>query len=916
MAAEENILVQDKVLKAFQEMREDDFTKNILVQLFGAIGYFDVHFSGGVYEEGKDLIAVKEDPFGGFELAVCQSKRYKGNRNKTDRQMFDDSVYQLRQCFSRKIFYKDGREYLPRDVFFVTPYVLEVRLIQEQFEALIPGDKKVRVIDGGRLYSLINDYCPHVIKEFSGLDVRINHDQPEDLLNTELFSALNISNDIDYSSFYNDLNFFVGTIDSNVLLNSIVGFLDVDVPISGDDWKGVSEVLAKANSKAGFNLLTNGIDSIETNYQKSLKKYTSDANKRRIKTKNDLVGEFSGLVENITERLTSISSAMNKFESSNSDSAIDEGQGGEKIVNSLIALIKSSMNDVSASSLNQENITCVVEEIEEGLSSGDNVKFKKDFELVVELLEKIVKISSSINSLSESISPPPYRWIKFNACINEKWFSDEAVWYSNSIKTINSSSSSVSEVREFMDRVERLLYVLDLLISKNDVVAKGVCIKRRSNNNDRLNISAHSIFDSGENVAVYGEAGAGKTTTLQMYAKKYKDKAFDNELILYLPLNRVSIRYKEEPKNLRATDDDLNKLYTAILLYKGVIPSKSNIKEFENYLLSMSKVVFIFDALDEAVKEISWILKGISLLKAKFECLQIIVSTRDCVNYIDDIDFIGITLLPFTEDQLEKFIVGWIKDKNKSDILIEEVRSKKLFDVAKNPLLATIICSLYENEIDVPESEADVYRKKIHLLCGQYDRYKGITRVETPSDVLSDACRKIAFSLHSKNRREANLDEIKEFLTHESGGKYSKRLVNQIVDELINPCNIIQKDPDTGMYGFGHLRYQEYLASEELAKNRGLDIVPLLNNDWWRGVMYLYAFENQIDMLVEEAYKAFGYVYTCENTFRVMISARPKRERKALSEILDGFIKSDGFDGYSIDDYDGDIDLIDENYFM
>jgi hypothetical protein len=85
-----------------------------------------------------------------------------------------------------------------------------------------------------------------------------------------------------------------------------------------------------------------------------------------------------------------------------------------------------------------------------------------------------------------------------------------------------------------------------------------------------------------------------------------------------------------------------------------------------------------------------------------------------------------------------------------------------------------------------------------------------------------------------------------------------------------------------GQIGFGHLRYQEYLAAEEMNTNRGIDVCPLLQNPWWRGVFVLFARMCQdLDWLIDslasrEAPKA------CLEGVLAMIKARPVDEREGL----------------------------------
>ena len=48
-----------------------------------------------------------------------------------------------------------------------------------------------------------------------------------------------------------------------------------------------------------------------------------------------------------------------------------------------------------------------------------------------------------------------------------------------------------------------------------------------------------------------------------------------------------------------------------------------------------------------------------NVLAPLFGKLGYIISSRDCIAEIADIQFLGITLLPFTQPQIKRFIEGW-----------------------------------------------------------------------------------------------------------------------------------------------------------------------------------------------------------------------------------------------------------------
>lgn len=92
----------DILFKSIQEMREDDFSKEVLVPLLYRMGYQFVDFHGGPYELGKDIIANKENEFGQLEVTVIQSKKLKAEKTSASSKFFGDIVHQLRLCKTKK----------------------------------------------------------------------------------------------------------------------------------------------------------------------------------------------------------------------------------------------------------------------------------------------------------------------------------------------------------------------------------------------------------------------------------------------------------------------------------------------------------------------------------------------------------------------------------------------------------------------------------------------------------------------------------------------------------------------------------------------------------------------------------------------------------------------------------------------
>jgi predicted NACHT family NTPase len=237
-------------------------------------------------------------------------------------------------------------------------------------------------------------------------------------------------------------------------------------------------------------------------------------------------------------------------------------------------------------------------------------------------------------------------------------------WLREVVTKINSEARGGVDIRDFLSRVELLLSVVNRLVHTTTFGREVFKLKREKHYENRFAISAHEVFDTGMNVAVYGEAGAGKSTTLHIYVKRRSARArpSDKEALVFLPINRVM---SAKSANGFSEERDLGRLefvralLKCTLIYVGSEPSDRSVEEFLAWIKTRSRITFIVDGLDEAITNNSWLLRAINGIPTAFSNSQVIISSRDCISEINDIDFLGITLLPFTEPQLKRFIEGW-----------------------------------------------------------------------------------------------------------------------------------------------------------------------------------------------------------------------------------------------------------------
>ncbi|WP_339413000.1 NACHT domain-containing protein [Pseudomonas sp. EA_35y_Pfl2_R5] len=891
------------ILDAIQKLTEDDFSKNILIPLLEKIGYTNLEFNGGSYEQGKDIIAHLPAALGKDEIHVFQSKKFKSKRSTASRISFSEYTYQLSQCIMKPIALSDGSKRRPNKVYFVTPYKIDSRHLEEQFEILsLPN---IEVLDGEFLTDNILKHWPSFTNDIiPDAEIAIAP-APEEIFNIELNNALHIAEQRKYTEYYNDLNFFVGEVDSSLVFGGTVDYrMEKALPYSKAEWDELKKLDSSLKDHGDLGVIASSIADIEEKYQSDLNAHISVANTKLIKRSEDLRTNIASGKQKVTSTLSEALAHYSKIKETS-----ENGSQFSEVTQTL-----SSLEEFQDQISNDTEIACPPRN---GMPKTPYTTLR----FLYDTRNEVYRSKKELLLILNEIIPQPV----IDAAIDQAYFAEKInskIRYAEEhIQKLNERSLTSGETKSILDEINSLLRTIDVATKQNNSVAKFSIVKGSANKNI-LDISAHSLFDSGCNIAIYGEAGAGKTTTLHMYAEKLYQNQQTGQIALFLPLNRITKKIGELDQNTKVLliteEKPFESLLNAFLIYKNVSASTENRRALMLALQNSKKCIVIVDALDEASTHAPWVIQALSELPKNVTHAQVITSSRNCVKYIREIEFLGITLLPFTKKQLEKFITGWIGDSEQAGTLLEIIERKKLYDVAKNPLLATIICSLHTSNVPIPENEPELYWRKIELLCGLYDHHKGICRTKNEKSFLESCCIKLGYRFHRNEIRETSISEISKFLISDFENRYPPAKITSAIEDLIFSCNILIKQPGGENYGFEHLRYQELLAAKEIERNRSIDITGVIGKEWWKGPLYLYAFNHDIQFLIDEIYDKKGNISQYKETLMLMIEARPIKQRDNLIKLVGKLAKQDSFDGLgrtSNYDYGYDEDRAEEDFY-
>ncbi|MEP1446502.1 MAG: hypothetical protein ABJK37_10380 [Paraglaciecola sp.] len=264
------------------------------------------------------------------------------------------------------------------------------------------------------------------------------------------------------------------------------------------------------------------------------------------------------------------------------------------------------------------------------------------------------------------------------------------------------------------------------------------------------------------------------------------------------------------------------------------------------------------------------------------------MATRDNFDYIADINFLNVSLLSFTEEQLIKFIFGWCESQEDAKQLEKSIEKRNLYSVLGNPLLATIACTLISQGIKVPNCESRLYEERIRLLTGEYDSAREINRQSVRPEILSEVAKFVAFKMHSLECRSIGKDILQNYLIEKFSRNYSVNIIINALNELITPCNVLILDRETDLISFDHFRYQESLTAQYIETIQFFEIVSYLKSEFWTGAFILFAEKKSIVPIIEELVRG-DYLYDSYfETLKAMIlnSSDPKHVRQGQLEII------------------------------
>jgi len=214
---------------------------------------------------------------------------------------------------------------------------------------------------------------------------------------------------------------------------------------------------------------------------------------------------------------------------------------------------------------------------------------------------------------------------------------------------------------------------------------------------------------------VLGQPGAGKSMLLKFLTLSYAENRLLNlterPVAILLELYRVDV------------DADI-----LVLLVKALEREDfPRATKFVEQGLEKGTVMLLLDELDEVGNAArSTIVQKLKDFLDRYEKCRVILTCRSQVYYNEFSEFDQtLEVVEFTDQQMRRFLAAWAMPPEKSiDQLMLTLQDRpRILELARNPLLLTIIAYLYcDTPFVLPHSRAEFYQKAIDILLETWDQ--------------------------------------------------------------------------------------------------------------------------------------------------------------------------------------------------
>lgn len=340
---------------------------------------------------------------------------------------------------------------------------------------------------------------------------------------------------------------------------------------------------------------------------------------------------------------------------------------------------------------------------------------------------------------------------------------------------------------------------------------------------------------------ILGKPGAGKTTFLKYLALR----ASDGELP-FLPLFVPLKQWGDSGSSLlRFLEQQLKACHFP--------PSR----QFVEKLLHEGKSLLLLDGLDEVGEDRrGQVIEAIQQISQEYGRNRFVMTCRIAANEYTFTQFTEGEMADFAPPQMEIFAQKWFADDpKKKDLFLAEIKKTEhegLRELARIPLLLTLLCLGFAETLNFPNRRAEIYEEAIDALLKKWDVSRNIHRDEPYKSLTLGRKRQMLARIASVSFEKGEYFLPKRQLVRQIE-TYLHGLPDSNPDEIdgegvlraIEAQHGILIERAQGIYSFAHLTFQEYFTAKYIVERNKNDtlarLITHLGDSQWREVFLLIA---------------------------------------------------------------------------
>ena len=364
------------------------------------------------------------------------------------------------------------------------------------------------------------------------------------------------------------------------------------------------------------------------------------------------------------------------------------------------------------------------------------------------------------------------------------------------------------------------------------------------------------VANDKQYLMVLGAPGVGKSTFLRKVGLEALNGKKGNFKHKCIPVFLELKSFKEDQIDIEA-----------LIAREFEICNYPHPEQMTNAALKSGKLLILFDGLDEVPpSNVDNVIHEIGDFVDQYSRNRFIASCRIAAYSGGFRRFTDVEMADFNDLQIEAYIKKWFdstpdqdqhqldKEMKTADQCWETLNASEhsaTKELARNPLLLTLLCMVYDNSQDFPRNRAALYEDALNIFLKEWAAEKRVNRGTSITQYLDIADEKrmlseIAAKNFDENRFFFSEDElINQIQKFGAGNANTRETFNapEILDKiLIDQGLFVERVRDS--YSFSHLTFQEYLTANYIVGDprsiQGL-VNQHLQDPQWREIFLLTA---------------------------------------------------------------------------